>query len=274
MCLASHRKKGRTIGLVPTMGALHLGHLSLVQRASAHVDVVLVSIFVNPTQFNNPEDLQKYPRTLEDDLGLLEKEKVDYVFLPDEGEMYPERTLLKFDFGILENTLEGAFRRGHFNGVGVVVSKLFHIIEPDYAYFGQKDLQQVAIIRCLVKDLFFDIQLVIVPTIRESDGLAMSSRNARLNQSERNAASLLYESLSLAKDELLQGGNWLEVKEMINRRFDQEPLARLEYFELVETDTMKILSGTESDGAVDLQGCSLCTAAFIGEVRLIDNLPI
>ncbi|MDN3669024.1 pantoate--beta-alanine ligase [Echinicola jeungdonensis] len=272
--LLAHRKENNSIGLVPTMGALHDGHISLVKHARSHADITITSIFVNPIQFNNPSDLEHYPRTLEKDLELLENKGVDYVFLPEIEEMYQEETLLKFDFGYLENTLEGEFRPSHFNGVGIVVSKLFHIVQPDYAYFGQKDLQQVAIIKRLVKDLSFDVKVEVVPTIREKDGLAMSSRNVRLGEEERKAALLLFNSLNLAKDELLKGISWLEVKEKVLSKFDQEPLAKLEYFELVETDSLKKLNSFNPRELDDTKKYSVCMASFIGEVRLIDNLPI
>lgn len=270
----AHRKENKSIGLVPTMGALHDGHIALVDHAKSHADITLTSIFVNPIQFNNPSDLEHYPRTLDQDLELLDKKGVDYVFLPEVQEMYPEESLLKFDFGPLETTLEGEFRPNHFNGVGIVVSKLFNIVQPDFAYFGQKDLQQVAIIKRLVKDLSFDVEVVVVPTIREKDGLAMSSRNVRLGENERKAALLLYKSLSLAKDELLKGLSWLEVKNKVLSKFDQEPLAKLEYFELVETDSLKKVNGFNPKELGDTKKYSVCLASFIGDVRLIDNLPI
>lgn len=264
-----HRCSNNTIGLVPTMGALHKGHLALVEKAKFYSDVTVASIFINPTQFNNKSDFEKYPRTLDEDLGLLEKAKVDYVFLPTEKEIYPEETHIKMHFSELESRLEGEYRPGHFNGVGIIVSKLFHIVHPTHVFFGQKDLQQVAIIRRLVKDLSFDLEMMVIPTVRENDGLAMSSRNALLNQGQRKAATLLYQSLILAKDELLKGGKWVEVKEKIQKMFSGEPSARLEYFELVKTASMEIIMEIDKEGA-----SSLCIAAYIGEVRLIDNLAV
>ncbi|MBD8491050.1 pantoate--beta-alanine ligase [Echinicola sp. CAU 1574] len=272
--LLEHRNASKSIGLVPTMGALHEGHLSLVHKAKGHADVVVVSIFVNPTQFNNPEDLEKYPRTVNEDLKMLEKSGVDYVFLPSVEEMYPQPSKLKFNFGDLETTLEGAFRPGHFNGVGVVVSKLFHIIKPDVAYFGQKDLQQVAIIRRMVEDLSFDVNLEVVPTVREEDGLAMSSRNRRLNSEERKLSVMLYESLVWARNELFAGCSWLEVQEKISHKFNEEPLAKLEYFELVKTKSLEVVSGIDLGSQLRANEFSICTAVYIGDVRLIDNLPI
>ncbi|WP_143962827.1 pantoate--beta-alanine ligase [Litoribacter populi] len=267
--LAPIRKEGKTIGLVPTMGALHAGHLSLVEKSKSYSDITISSIYVNPTQFNNPKDLEKYPRPIEKDLKLLEENGVDFVFLPDDGEMYPRETRLKFDFADLEKVLEGEFRPGHFNGVGIVVSKLFHIIQPDHSYFGQKDLQQVAVIKRLVNDLSFDLEVVTVDTMREQDGLAMSSRNIRLDDRDRLVATILYRCLTFAKDELLAGKDWFETKDKVTKRFLDEPKARLEYFELVKADTMEKVA-TITPG----ETFAICTAAFIKEVRLIDNLLI
>lgn len=251
------------------MGALHDGHLDLVAKSRSTCDVTLVSIFVNPTQFNNPEDFQKYPKTLDLDLEKLTQAGVDYVFLPSVEEMYPTPTQLKFDFGDLEHVLEGKFRPGHFNGVGVVVSKLFHLIRPHVSFFGQKDLQQVAIIKRLVADLSFDLKLEVIPTRREVDGLAMSSRNLRLSPQERLTALLLFSSLEKAKTELLNGKSWFEIQVEIKSGFENEPFAELEYFELIHPDSFETYTVFDS-----IQKSSICVAAFIGAVRLIDNMPI
>jgi pantoate--beta-alanine ligase len=251
------------------MGALHEGHLDLVKRSKIESDVTVVSIFVNPTQFNNPEDFAKYPITLEPDLNKLEAEGTDFVFLPDTSTIYPEKPVLTLNFGELEHVLEGEFRLGHFNGVGIVVSKLFHFIRPNKAYFGQKDLQQVAVIKRLVKDLSFNIELIVVPTRREIDGLAMSSRNLRLNPEERTQALILHSSLTKAKDELLAGKPWLEVRNQIRRDFKEKSLAKLEYFELVHPEHFNRFEAFEPD-----QKSSICVAAYLGSIRLIDNLPI
>ncbi|AWW31073.1 pantoate--beta-alanine ligase [Echinicola strongylocentroti] len=272
--LFAHRKAGQSIGLVPTMGALHEGHLKLVKNAMSATDIVVVSIFVNPTQFNNPADLEKYPRTVAGDLDLLEKEEVDYVFLPEVEEMYPQPTALTVDFGNLERILEGAFRPGHFNGVGVVVSKLFHIVQPDKAFFGQKDLQQVAIIRRMVEDLSFGVEMVVIPTCREKDGLAMSSRNGRLSAIDRQRAVILYDSLVQARKELLAGKSWFEVQKEISHKFNEEPGVKLEYFELVRTNSLEMISEIDLKAPMEGQKSSICTAAFVGDVRLIDNLSI
>ena len=265
----AHRCLNQSVGLVPTMGALHKGHLALVNKSKENSEVTVVSIFVNPVQFSSPTDLEKYPRVLEADLILLEQAGVDYVFVPDEKEMYPEKTQLKFNFFGLETPLEGAFRPGHFNGVGIIVSKLFHIVHPSQVYLGQKDLQQVAIIKRLVDDLSFDLQIIVVPTQREADGLAMSSRNALLGPDERKIAPILYHSLSYAKDELFKGKKWLEVKDKITELLGKEPLVQLEYVELVKSDSMELM--TDLDRSED---CSICIASFVGKVRLIDNLSL
>lgn len=263
------RNSQKTIGFVPTMGALHDGHLSLVRNAKLSSDVVFVSIFVNPTQFNNKEDFEKYPVTIEEDLLLLDKNGVDFVFLPLVEEMYPSPILLKMDFGALDKTLEGVFRPGHFSGVGVVVSKLLNIVKPDKSYFGQKDLQQVAVIKRLVEDLSIDTEIVVVPTVREADGLAMSSRNIRLNSDERLTAAILYKCLVFAKEELLAGGDWFVIREKVTKRFQDEPEARLDYFELVQTSSLEKIEHINGQIAV-----SICIAAYIGDVRLIDNISI
>lgn len=265
----NHLQKSHKIGFVPTMGALHQGHLDLVQTSKSKMDVTVVSIFVNPTQFNNPEDFAKYPNTLDADLEKLEAFGVDYVFVPSVGTMYPSKTALNLDFGDLERVLEGRFRPGHFNGVGIVVSKLFHLIKPTTAFFGQKDLQQVAVIKRLVTDLSFDISLEIVPTRREVDGLAMSSRNLRLNSKEREKALLLFHCLISAKEQLLEGQPWQMIKTEVEKIFEREESSELEYFELVNPDTFEVFNQFDPN-----QKASVCVAAYIGEVRLIDNLPI
>jgi pantoate--beta-alanine ligase len=264
-----HLQQNQTIGLVPTMGALHQGHMDLVENSKSKTDVTIVSIFVNPTQFNNPEDFKKYPSTINSDLEKLKDAGVDYVFLPSVETIYPSLPTLKVNFGELEHVLEGEFRPGHFNGVGIVVSKLFHFIRPSIAFFGQKDLQQVAIIRRLVEDLSFPIVLQVVPTKREKDGLAMSSRNLRLNDQERSEALILYTSLSKAKEELLSGKSWFEVAKEIHQDFAKIPAAKLEYFELINPENFTRYSEFNPKNKT-----SICVAAFIGEIRLIDNLPI
>ena len=251
------------------MGALHEGHLDLIKKSKEMANVTIVSIFVNPTQFNNPDDFAKYPITIDKDLDKLRSIGIDYVFLPTVETMYPNPTQLRFDFGDLERVLEGKFRPGHFNGVGVVVSKLFHLIRPHMAFFGQKDLQQVAIVKRLVSDLSFDLILEIVPTRREPDGLAMSSRNMRLNAEERQKALILIQSLEKAKTELLAGKIWPDIQGQIKIDFENEPLAQLEYFELVHPGTFETYSQFNK-----YQKSSICIAAYIGDTRLIDNIQI
>lgn len=263
--LLEHKK----IGFVPTMGALHMGHLDLVQASLAACDCTVVSIFVNPTQFTSAKDFETYPKTIDQDLGLLRDAGVDAVFTPDTQTVYPQATALNLDFGDLENVLEGKFRPGHFSGVGLVVSKLFHLIRPHVAYFGQKDLQQVAVIKRLVNDLSFPLQINTVPTRRESSGLALSSRNIRLNGEQKGQALILIQSLRKAKTALLAGDAWTAIKLEIERDFNEQPSAELEYFELVDPQTFKMFQEFDPN-----QKSSLCVAAAIGEVRLIDNLPV
>ncbi len=258
-----------TIGLVPTMGALHEGHLELVKKAKESSDIVVVSIFVNPTQFDNSEDFSAYPKTLDKDLQLLDNLKVDYVFLPENEEVYPNLPQVKMHFGSLESVLEGAFRPGHFQGVGVVVSKLLNFVKPNKAFFGQKDLQQVAVIKALVQDLSFDVEIIILPTVRELDGLAMSSRNLRLGEAQRNKATLLYKTLTKAKTELLNGRQWLDVQIECISDFSNHPEFRLEYIELVNPDTFQFLVGLAGK-----EPASICIAAYLEDVRLIDNINV
>jgi pantoate--beta-alanine ligase len=262
-------KTDKIIGFVPTMGALHEGHLQLIRASKSSCDLTIVSIFVNPTQFNNPADFDTYPNTLEVDLEKLRQENVDVVYTPSIKEIYPESPELRFSFGILETNLEGAFRPGHFNGVGLVVSKLLNIIRPHVAFFGQKDLQQVAIIGRLVKDLSFPVDIVTVPTMREADGLAMSSRNLRLSLLHREASLILFNSLNKAKKELIAGKAWFAVQQEIVCDFEKSQLAELEYFELIDPASFEVLA----DFRPSLSS-SICVAAYLGEIRLIDNISI
>jgi pantoate--beta-alanine ligase len=228
----------KTIGLVPTMGALHKGHISLIEAAKKSNDIVVCSVFVNPTQFNNPEDLAKYPRTFEADRAMLENAGCSAVFAPSVEEMYPEQPVVKMNFGALETVMEGASRPGHFNGVGIVVSKLFNIVRPHRAYFGQKDLQQVSVVRQLVSDLAFGLELIICPTIREADGLAMSSRNARLNAAERAIAPQIYRILSASGDGLRAGRQVSEVNSWAKSEFEKIKEFTLDYFEVIDIKTL------------------------------------
>ena len=264
--LEIQRKTGKKIGLVPTMGALHEGHASLVRRAVAENDVVVVSDFVNPTQFNDKNDLLKYPRTLEADCELLEKEGADYVFAPSVEEIYPEPDTRQFSYAPLDTVMEGKFRPGHFNGVCQVVSKLFMIVEPDTAYFGEKDFQQLAIIREMVKQMNFPLQIVGCPIVREADGLALSSRNARLTAEQRQQALSISKTLFLSK-EFATSHTVEETQDFVEGAIAAAEGLELEYFELVDGTTLqKISSWEETDYAVG------CITVFCGDVRLIDNI--
>nr|WP_295926987.1 pantoate--beta-alanine ligase [uncultured Dyadobacter sp.] len=257
----------KTIGLVPTMGALHEGHISLIEAAKRDNDVVICSIFVNPTQFNNPEDLAKYPRTLEADCAMLESAGCTAVLAPSAEEMYPEQPVLKINFGVLESVMEGASRPGHFNGVGIIVSKLFNIVKPDKAYFGQKDLQQVSIVQRMVVDLAFGLDLIICPTIREEDGLAMSSRNRRLSDAERSIAPHIYRILDDARAKLNAGQLVSEVSARAKAEFKAIREFTLDYLEVIDVKTLLPLQQIGPPGTN-----AICVAAFLGPVRLIDNV--
>ncbi|QJX46844.1 pantoate--beta-alanine ligase [Hymenobacter taeanensis] len=261
------RREGQRIGLVPTMGALHEGHLQLVRAAAQHCDVVIVSIFVNPTQFNNPDDYRLYPRLPEADAELLGPAGCTALFLPTVEEMYPRPAVLHFDFGSLERVMEGAQRPGHFNGVATVVSKLFHLCRPHRAYFGQKDFQQVAIVRQLVQDLSFDLELIAYPTIREADGLAMSSRNRRLTSEARAVAPVLYQALQQAEQLVHEHAAPDAVRTAATAMLGQQPSVTLEYFEVADAVTLQPVTEWQPG-----QEVALCLAAQIGGVRLIDNI--
>ncbi len=265
--LKGEQIKKTSIGFVPTMGALHQGHLSLIQQSKKENDLTVCSIYINPTQFNNVQDLDKYPRTIKLDSELLLKSGCDVLFLPDNQMMYPSPAQLSFSFGFMEEVMEGKFRKGHFNGVALVVSKLFHIIQPDRVYLGQKDLQQCTVIQQLCTDLMFDLEVIVCPTFREKDGLAMSSRNMRLNESQRKIAPQIYKSLCLAKDLLLQKKSVEDVKNEIEIFFSKESLFELEYFEIVDSNKLQDVEDIDAHSQI-----SICIAAFLGEVRLIDNL--
>jgi pantoate--beta-alanine ligase len=256
-----------SLGLVPTMGALHEGHLELVKRSVSENTLTATSIFVNPLQFNNSDDLQKYPRTLEADCALLEEAGCDLVYAPSAEEMYEQPPLLKLDFGELEHVMEGAYRPGHFNGVGIVVARLFNMVQPRRAYFGQKDLQQVAVIRRLIRDLAFPVELVPCPTVREADGLAMSSRNRRLGLEYRIRAPFIYQSLTEAKAQLLAGHSIDEVKQTMRDQYAQRPAFLLEYFEIAHAQTLQLVNELQPEGQN-----ALCLAAHLDGVRLIDNV--
>ncbi len=266
--LDAKRAEQATIGLVPTMGALHEGHLSLVKGSVDDNDITVTSIFVNPVQFNNPGDLAHYPRTLDEDLAMLQRYKGQVVFHPSANEVYKQEPMITLGFGPLGKILEGQFRPGHFHGVGMVVAKLFNIVKPHRAYFGQKDLQQFAVIRRLVEDFSFDVELKCMPIIREPDGLALSSRNKRLDPDERQKAAKLYEALGIAHDLYRRRVSPDQVKKEVEGFFSMSDVT-LEYFEIVNASSLNPLQSTFANEPV-----ALCIAAYVGEVRLIDNLII
>jgi pantoate--beta-alanine ligase len=257
---------GKRLGFVPTMGALHSGHLSLVQAARSQCAVAAASIFVNPTQFGPNEDLSKYPRDLERDRELLEKEKIDLLFAPTAEEMYPAGAVTWVAVEGLGELLEGKTRPGHFRGVTTIVSKLFNIVEPDRAYFGQKDAQQAVIIRKMVRDLDMSVEIVVCPTVRESDGLALSSRNVYLSAEERQQALVLYRALCRVQALADRGEhNAAKLREGALQVFAEEKQVRLDYFEIVDKETLQPVKDVE-------RGALVVTAAFVGKTRLIDNL--
>jgi pantoate--beta-alanine ligase len=262
------RKSGTRLGLVPTMGALHEGHIALVRAARDKSDVVAVSIFVNPTQFGPNEDFAKYPRNLERDSALLEREHVDVMFAPSVEDMYPAGAVTWVTVEGMSDRLCGRSRPGHFRGVTTVVSKLFHVIEPDAAFFGQKDAAQVAIIRRMVRDLNMPISIEVCPIIRESDGLALSSRNAYLSPEDRKSALVLYRSLRRAQ-EAFAGGERESAKLIASgkKEFAKELAARLDYFDIVDPDSL------ESIRAISKRAL-IAVAAFVGNTRLIDNILV
>jgi pantoate--beta-alanine ligase len=248
------------------MGALHSGHLALIKRCVAENDVCVVSIFVNPTQFNDQNDLLNYPRSLQADCELLKKSGCRLVFAPEAEEIYPEPDTRQFDFGQLDQVMEGRFRPGHFNGVAQVVSKLFDIVQPDRAYFGEKDFQQLAIIREMVKQLNDTVEIIPCPIVREPDGLAMSSRNARLSAAERAEAPVIYRTLS-GSVALKRSLSVEALKQWVADRIDASPLLRVEYFEIVDGLTLQPIEEWADSG------CPVgCIAVFCGAIRLIDNM--
>ena len=256
------------IGFVPTMGALHDGHRSLVERARKENRTVVVSVFVNPTQFNDKNDLKHYPRTPEADIRLLEEAGVDYVFMPSVEEIYPEPDTRVFDFGQIDKVMEGATRPGHFNGVAQVVSRLFDIVKPARAYFGEKDFQQIAVIRAMVRQLGLQLEIVPCPIVRGEDGLALSSRNQLLDEAHRTAAPHIYASLKAGAErshELTPA----ELKAWVTAEVERNPLLKVIYYQSVDADTLQEV-GAWSDSA-HVQGC---IAVQAGEIRLIDNIRI
>lgn len=262
------RGAGNSIGFVPTMGALHEGHLMLVKKAREVADTVLVSVFVNPIQFGRGEDFERYPRNLSHDVELLTWAGVDYVFAPAMEEFYPKDFDTFVEVEQLSEPLCGKFRPGHFRGVATVVTKLFTIVEPDYAFFGQKDAQQAGVIRRMARDLKFPVDVRICPIVREEDGLAMSSRNAYLSPDERRGATVLYRSLCRAAALILEGERQVaRVRQAATDMIQAEPTARLEYFEIVDTRDFQPVAALRGEVLMAL-------AVYIGKTRLIDNLLV
>ncbi len=264
--LDAHRVQGCSIGLVPTMGALHAGHISLIDKARNDNDIVVVSVFVNPTQFNNPEDLRTYPRTEDADCEKLRAAGVDYAFIPSVEEMYPEPDNREFNLGSVAEVMEGAMRPGHFNGVAQIVSKLFYMTEPDRAYFGEKDFQQIAVIRRMVELENIDIEIIDCPIRREGDGLAMSSRNVRLSAEQRAIAPNIYRTLVASLD-YATTHTVNETKLYVTETINTFPSMEVEYYEIVDVSTMQPINDwNECTQAVG------CVTVFCGDVRLIDNI--
>jgi len=262
------REMGKKIGFAPTMGALHQGHLSLYKAAKKENDEVISSIFVNPTQFNNPDDFQKYPKTLEKDLELLEKAGVDAVYVPNVEEMYPDGlNSKKYDFDGLENEMEGKYRPGHFDGVGTIVEELFRQVQPHNAYFGEKDYQQLAIIKKMVEKTKLPVKIHGVPTLREEDGLAMSSRNVRLTETQRKEATIIYETLTKVK-EWFKVISLEEIKQKVTDIFRNSNF-ELEYFVIADEKTLK-----ETDFFYKDKNYRAFIVAYAGDVRLIDNMHL
>jgi pantoate--beta-alanine ligase len=267
--LQSYKDRSQTIGLVPTMGALHNGHLSLVRRSIEENDVTVCSIYVNPTQFNNPDDLARYPRIEDQDLGMLEAEGCQIVFHPGDADMFPVDPALYIGMDYLDGVLEGHYRPGHFKGVRLIVAKLLNITNPDRAYFGKKDLQQLVVIRQMAKALDYATIIIGVDTVREEDGLAMSSRNLLLSPEQRKQAPCLYNRLLFAQERFMQGQTADEIKAEVYRYFEDIEQIRLEYFEFVDANSFKPVDNKNSSNHV-----SICVAAYVGNIRLIDNISV
>jgi pantoate--beta-alanine ligase len=265
--LQQHRNEKKQVGFVPTMGALHEGHLQLIRQSVSENAITVCSIFVNPTQFNNPDDLAKYPRTETTDLAMLEKNKCDIVFIPSVAEMYRDKNLLDINFGFMETVMEGAFRPGHFKGVATIVKKLFDIVQPDVAYFGEKDFQQLAIIRNMVKQLNLSVKIIGCKTVREKDGLAMSSRNIHLTDDERKNASIIFKSLLAAKDCYLKNILLSEIKKNVKNQIEKTNLFSVQYFEIVNAETLETIN--EVTDKISVQAC---IAVLTSKTRLIDNI--
>jgi pantoate--beta-alanine ligase len=262
------KSENKCIGFVPTMGALHKGHLSLLNESKNKTDLSIVSIFVNPTQFNNQQDYIKYPRFFDKDLELLKSSGCDVVFLPSEEEMYPEPDNRIFELGYLEGIMEGKFRPGHFQGVVKIVSKLFNIVSPDFAFFGQKDFQQLAIVKKLVQLMNSSVKIISCPIVREDNGLAMSSRNQRLSDEEFSQASIIYKTISRIP-EMISTQDLSIIKKYVKENIDTNPLFQTEYVEIVDSESLKVVENIKNHASI-----TCCVAVFCGQVRLIDNVQI
>ncbi len=261
--------KDKNIGFVPTMGALHKGHVSLIEQSIKNNDITVVSIFVNPTQFNNLDDLNKYPRTLETDLKILEEVNCDAVFIPSVKEIYPQKEpAIKFNFQGLEKVMEGKFRLGHFEGVGTVVKKLFEIVKPTHAYFGEKDFQQLLIIKKMISQLKMPVNIISCPIFREESGLAMSSRNARLSGPLRKEAHLIYKCLQKVKADFKKSTP-SELSKFAAKTFHKKPFFKLEYFTIADAETL-----IQADKIDPNKNYRAFIAIFVDEVRLIDNIAL
>ena len=257
------------IGFVPTMGALHQGHLSLIAQSQLKNDITIVSIFINPTQFNNIEDLEKYPRHLESDLKQLESINCDIVFTPNANDIYNNSIIAsRFNFDGLEYQMEGAFREGHFDGVGTIVKRLFEIIQPNNAYFGEKDFQQLQIIKALVKQNLFEINIQACEIYREKDGLAMSSRNTRLSSTQRKEVPLIYKTILRVK-ELFKAESYSNIQSWVSNQFEDNPILSLDYFEITDESTLRTIKSKEID-----KKYRAFIAINVGDIRLIDNISL
>lgn len=265
--VSKQKTASKRVGFVPTMGALHEGHLALIKQAKKENDVVVCSIFVNPIQFNRPDDLKNYPRTLQTDMEKLRTVSCDALFYPSEQEMYPKQEKRVYDFGILDKVMEGRYREGHFNGVAIVVKKLFDIVKPHKAYFGEKDFQQLQIIKAMVKMESLVVEIVSCPTVREPDGLAMSSRNVRLNKQQRSDAPRIHAALKLGK-EYFQSHSINQIKQLVVDHVNASPHLEVEYFEIVWEDSLMPVTN-KGEREENVFGC---IAVHAGEVRLIDNM--
>jgi pantoate--beta-alanine ligase len=264
--LGKHRSEGKSIGFVPTMGALHPGHISLIEKSRGENDITVCSIFVNPIQFNSSEDLKRYPRMPEADLSMLEAAGCDMVFMPSAEEMYPEPVTKQYQFGALDTVMEGAFRPGHFNGVAVVVDRLFQLTRPHRAYFGLKDYQQLLVIREMVRQEQHPVKIVGCPIIREPDGLAMSSRNLRLNPNDRKSAAGIYQSLCYA-NEIYRSCSIPELEAEITKKLHAIPGLEVEYVTVADAQTLQ-----KPGHWPPFTPVVVCVAAYLGGIRLIDNM--